>query len=96
LWVARRSARAVRAPETLPFHPIKLDFFTLPSFSLGSIGNSIVGVLGGAAAGALTSHVGALGSSDTAGNVGGSAVGGAILMGSVGAIKNATAWKGTA
>jgi hypothetical protein len=78
--VARRSARAILAPETLPFHPIKLDFFTWPSFSLGSIGNSIVG---------------ALASSGTAGNVGGSAVGGTILMAIVGAIKNATAGKST-
>jgi len=47
----------------------------LKQFSLGPIGNSIVGILGGAAGGALMrSHVGALASSGTAGNVGGSAV----------------------
>ena len=39
------------------------------------------------------SHVGALASSGTAGNVGGSAVGGAILMAIIGAIKNAMAGK---
>jgi uncharacterized membrane protein YeaQ/YmgE (transglycosylase-associated protein family) len=67
----------------------------LKQFSLGPIGNSIVGVLGGAAGGALMSHLPALASTGTAGNVGGSAVGGAILMAIIGAVKNAMAGKAT-
>ena len=65
----------------------------LKQFSLGPVGNSIVGILGGAAGGAIMNHVGALASTGTADDVGGSAVGGAVLMAIVGAIKNAMAGK---
>jgi hypothetical protein len=41
------------------------------------------------------SHLPALASTGTAGNVGGSAVGGAILMAIIGAVKNAMAGKAT-
>lgn len=67
----------------------------LKQFSLGPIGNSVVGILGGAAGGALMTHVAALAGSGTGGNIGGSAVGGAILMAIIGAIKNAMAGKAT-
>jgi uncharacterized membrane protein YeaQ/YmgE (transglycosylase-associated protein family) len=67
----------------------------LKQFSLGPVGNSIVGVLGGAAGGAIMSHVGALAGTGMAGNLGGSAVVGAIVTAIVGAIKNAAAGKPT-
>ncbi len=67
----------------------------LKQFSLGPVGNSIVGIIGGAAGGAIMSHVGALASTGTAGDVGGSAVVGAVLTAIIGAIKNSMAGKAT-
>ncbi len=68
----------------------------LKKFSLGPIGNTVVGLLGGGVGQMLLSHLtsaATTGGSGVAANVGGSAVGGAILMAIIGAIKNAAATK---
>jgi uncharacterized membrane protein YeaQ/YmgE (transglycosylase-associated protein family) len=67
----------------------------LKKFSLGPVGNTIVGLIGGGVGEQILSATGLLpsGGGGIAGNIGGSAVGGAILMAIVGAIKNAMAAK---
>jgi len=65
----------------------------LKKFSLGPIGNTIVGLIGGGLGEQLLGSTGLLQSSGMIGDIGGSAVGGAILMAIVGAIKNAMASK---
>ena len=63
--------------------------------SLGVIGNTIAGLLGGACGGQLLNALGLLGEggSGMLGNIAGSGVGGAILMVVVGFIKKAMAKK---
>ena len=63
----------------------------LKNFSLGPIGNTIVGLIGGGADGQLLSAMGVLQSSGMVGDIAGSGVGGAVLMIIVGLIKNAIA-----
>ena len=68
----------------------------LKKFSLGPIGNTSVGLLGGGIGQQLLAHLtstATTGGSGMAANVGGSAVGGAILMAVIGAIKNAATTK---
>jgi len=65
----------------------------LKNFSLGPVGNTIVGVLGGGLGQQLLSATGMLQSSGMVGDIGGSAVGGAVLMAIVGVIKNMMANK---
>ena len=67
----------------------------LKKFSLGPVGNTIVGLIGGGVGEQILSAMGLLpsGGGGLVGNIGGSAVGGAILMAIVGAIKNAMASK---
>lgn len=68
----------------------------LKKFSLGPIGNTIVGLLGGGIGQMLLAHLTTAATtvgSGMAANVGGSAVGGAILMTIIGAIKNASSTK---
>ncbi len=69
----------------------------LKNFSLGTIGNSIVGILGGGIGGQLLGSLGIMGGGDAdsslemgsiASNVVGSGAGGGILMVVVGFIKN--------
>jgi hypothetical protein len=70
----------------------------LKKFNLGLIGNSIVGILGGALGGQLLTLIGAGGSGDAAGsldipsmisNIAGGGVGGGVLMMIVGLIRQA-------
>jgi uncharacterized membrane protein YeaQ/YmgE (transglycosylase-associated protein family) len=61
----------------------------LRKFSLGPIGNTVVGVLGGGLGGELLSATGLLTGDGVASDIAGSAIGGAILMIVVGLIKNA-------
>jgi uncharacterized membrane protein YeaQ/YmgE (transglycosylase-associated protein family) len=67
----------------------------LKNFSLGPVGNTIVGLIGGGVGQQIMSAMGFLpaGGGGMVGDIGGSAVGGAILMAIVGAIKNAMANK---
>jgi len=65
----------------------------LKQFSLGPVGNTIVGLLGGGLGGQLLTAIGLVPSSNIVGDVAGSGVGGAILMVIVGLIKNAMAGK---
>ena len=65
----------------------------LKNFSLGPVGNTIVGVLGGGLGQQLLSATGMLQSSGMVGAIGGSAVGGAVLMAIVGIVKNMMANK---
>ena len=62
----------------------------LKNFSLGPVGNTIVGLIGGGLGGQLLSMAGLLqnGGGGTVADIGGSAVGGGVLMAIVGLIKN--------
>lgn len=60
----------------------------LKRFSLGPIGNTIVGLIGGGLVEQLMNSTGMLQSAGTAGNVAGSVVGGGVLMAIIGVIKN--------
>jgi uncharacterized membrane protein YeaQ/YmgE (transglycosylase-associated protein family) len=59
----------------------------LKNFSLGPVGNTIVGLIGGGLGGQLLSMTGLLQSGGTVADIGGSAVGGGVLMAIVGLIK---------
>jgi len=65
----------------------------LKKFSLGPVGNTIVGLIGGGLGEQLLSATGLLQSTGMARDIGGSVVGGGILMAIVGLIKNALADK---
>ena len=65
----------------------------LKKFSLGPVGNTIVGLIGGGLGQQLLSATGLLQSTGMVGDIGGSVVGGGILMTIVGLIKNAMANK---
>jgi uncharacterized membrane protein YeaQ/YmgE (transglycosylase-associated protein family) len=69
----------------------------LKNFSLGPIGNTIAGVLGGGLGGQiLASLLGGGASTGLLSNVAGSGIGGAVLMIIIVLIKNAIAGKATA
>ena len=61
----------------------------LKNFSLGTLGNTIVGLLGGGIGEKILTATGLLQGSSVVGDVAGSGIGGAILMVIVGLIKNA-------
>ena len=64
------------------------------NLSLGTVGNSIAGVVGGGLGGQLlTAALGSGGAPGILGNVAGSGVGGIVVMVLVGLIKNAVAKK---
>ena len=64
----------------------------LKKFSLGTLGNSLVGILGGGLGGQLVAMLGAGGDAGSIlGQVAGGGVGGAVLMTVVGLIKQAMA-----
>ena len=69
----------------------------LPKFSLGDIGDSVVGILGGGLGGALLhslglgAGVGGLDAGSVIGSIAGGGVGGGVLLTVVGAIRNAMA-----
>ena len=65
----------------------------LKNFSLGTVGNTIVGLLGGGIGDKILSSTGLISGSSIVGDVAGSGIGGAILMIIVGLIKNAMAGK---
>jgi uncharacterized membrane protein YeaQ/YmgE (transglycosylase-associated protein family) len=65
----------------------------LKKSSLGPVGNTIVGLIGGSLGGQLLSAAGMLQSSGMIGDIGGSAIGGGVLLAIVGLIKNAIASK---
>lgn len=65
----------------------------LKNFSLGPVGNTIVGLLGGGVGEQILAATGLIQGGSVIGNVAGSGVGGAILMIIVGLIKNAMAKK---
>ena len=65
----------------------------LKNFSLGPVGNTIVGLIGGGVGEQILNAMGLLQGGGIAANIGGSTVGGAILMIIVGLIKNAMASK---
>jgi len=60
----------------------------MKNFSLGPVGNTIVGLIGGGLGGQLLSMAGLLQNGGTVADIGGSAVGGGVLMAIVGLIKN--------
>ncbi len=64
----------------------------LKNLSLGTVGNSIAGILGGGLGGQILGMLGA-GGGGMVGNVAGGGVGGIVLMAVVGLIKNAMAKK---
>lgn len=64
----------------------------MKSKSLGVVGNSIAGIVGGGLGGRLLSMVGA-GGDGLLGSIGGGGVGGAVMMVLVSVIKNAMAKK---
>src|SRR5262245_59095677 len=61
----------------------------LKKFSLGPLGNSIVGILGGGIGGQLLSMIGMAGKGGVVSDIAGGGVGGAVLMIIVGVIKQA-------
>lgn len=61
----------------------------LKKFSLGTVGNSLVGILGGGLGGQLLGMLGAGGEGGILSQVAGGGVGGAVLMVIVGLIKSA-------
>ena len=61
------------------------------NFSLGTVGNSIVGILGGGIGGQLLSMIGAGGLDGIVGSLASGGVGGGVLMVIVGIIKKAMA-----
>jgi uncharacterized membrane protein YeaQ/YmgE (transglycosylase-associated protein family) len=65
----------------------------LKNFSLGPVGNTVVGLLGGGIGEKLLTSTGLLQGSSVVGDVAGSGIGGAILMVIVGLIKNMIAPK---
>ena len=65
----------------------------LKKFSLGPIGNTIVGIIGGGLGAQLLNATGLFQPTSLIGDIGGSVVGGGILMTIVGLIKNAMASK---
>ena len=77
--------------------------FLMKKFSLGTIGNSIVGILGGGLGGQLLGMLGVGAAEATGtegsdlgsiiGSIAGGGVGGGVLMAIIGAIKNAMAKK---
>jgi len=69
----------------------------LKKFSLGIIGNTLAGVVGGGLGGQiLTGMLGAGAASGLGGNIAGSGIGGAVLMIIIGLIKQAMVGKSTA
>jgi uncharacterized membrane protein YeaQ/YmgE (transglycosylase-associated protein family) len=66
----------------------------LKNLSLGPVGNSIAGVVGGGLGGQLlTAALGSGGSPGILGNIAGSGIGGIVVMALVGVVKNAMAKK---
>jgi hypothetical protein len=69
----------------------------MKKFSLGTLGNSLVGILGGGLGGQLlgmlgtSTGAGGMGLGSIVGSVAGSGVGGAVLMAIIGMIKKAMA-----
>ena len=61
----------------------------LKNFSLGPLGNTVVGLLGGGIGEKLLTATGMMQGTSLVGDVAGSGVGGAVLMVIVGLIKNA-------
>jgi uncharacterized membrane protein YeaQ/YmgE (transglycosylase-associated protein family) len=61
----------------------------LKKFSLGPIGNTITGILGGGLGEQLLNRTGVLQNGGLIGDIAGSAVGGAVVMAIVGLIENA-------
>lgn len=73
----------------------------MKKFSLGTVGNSVVGILGGGLGGQILAMLGMGGGGDGAMDAGsivssiaGGGVGGAVLLAVIGAIKGAMAKKG--
>ena len=60
----------------------------MKNFSLGPVGNTIVGLIGGGLGGQLLLMAGVLQKGGTVADIAGSAVGGGVLMVIVGLIKN--------
>jgi len=63
----------------------------LKNFSLGPVGNTIVGLIGGGLGAQLLSSTGSLQGTGMIGDIAGSAFGGGVLMIIVGFVKNAMA-----